>query len=235
MPMRPLPFALLPLILFAVCARADAAVAHVAGTPAAIETRAATAQEIKSFDDYYRALHPEAADAQPVFEIRRAPRVRAWTIAAHIDAAPQRSSAALCRMRRDSYDYSTAAAKAQRWSARSPEQQFVWLSAGASAACTPPTQPVELTQPLPEADIVSLLRQHPALMQRARLLLAGNTQCAGQRALPFHPIALGPGAPASGAGMYSLTFQSDRDSTVEVTVRKSGAELTAWAVGCRVH
>ncbi|WP_295999878.1 hypothetical protein [Rugamonas sp.] len=229
--MRP---ALLPLLL------AVAAGAAAPAPEAATETRAATAQEIASFDAYRRALPADPADAAdadhaaPRFDIQRQHRARAWTIAAYVDAAPLRSSPALCRMRRRAYDYSAAAPKDQRWSARLPEQQLVWLANG--AACAAPTQPVELTRPLPDAAIVGLLRQHPALMQRARLLLAGNSACIGLRSLPFHPIALGPAAPAPGAvAMYSLTFQSDRDSTAQVTVRNSGAELSAWGVSCRAH
>jgi hypothetical protein len=217
----------LPLLLLAVSVHAGAA------TPA-VETRAATAQEMQSFDAYYHALHPDAAPVQPVFDIVRQPRGRGWSVAAHIDAAPLRAAPALCRINRGRYDYQAGAPKRQRWSARSPGQQFVWLAHG--AACTAaPAQAVELTQPLPDADIVSLLQQHPALMQRARLLLAGNTQCATLRSLPFHPIALGLSTPAAGAAMYSITFESDRASTAQVTVRKSGAEFSAWNVSCPAH
>lgn len=195
----------------------------------AAETRSATTQEAQSFDAYYRALHPDAAPAQPLFDIARQPRGR-WRVAAHTDAAPQRSSPALCRMTRSRYDYRAEAPKGQRWSARTPDQQFVWLSRGAACSAAP-AQAVELAQPLADADIASLLQLHPALMQRARLLLAGNTQCAALRSLPFHPIALGAAAP----GMYTITFESDRASTAQVTVRKSGAQFDAWNVGCPAH
>ena len=224
--MRP---ALLPLLL-AACAHAGA-----------IETRAASTQEAQSFDAYYRMQHPDAAPVQPVFDIVRQPRGR-WSVAAHIDASPLmppltvplRSSPPLCRMNRSRYDYRADAPphrkEPQRWSARTPDQQFVWLSRGAACSAAP-AQAIELTQALPDADIVSLLQQHPALMQRARLLLAGNTQCATLRSLPFHPVALGAAAP----NMYTITFESDRASTAQVTVRKSGAEFSAWNVSCPAH
>src|SRR5471032_2682962 len=154
----------------------------------AIETRAATSQERLSLAAYQRAPHPDAAPEQPVlavFDIARQPRGRGWRVAAHVDAAPTRSSPALCRMIRSRYDYRADAPKDQRWSARTPDQQFVWLSRGAACdAASAPTPAIELNQPLPDADIVSLLQLHAALMQRARLLLAGNTQCARSRSAP---------------------------------------------------
>lgn len=231
--MRP---ALLPLLL-AVSVHASA-----------IETRAASPQEAQSFDAYYRTQYPDAAPVQPAFDIERQPHGRGWSVAAHIDAAPLRSSPALCRMNRSRYDYQADALTqhqqhqqrqqrqnaAQRWSARGPDQQFVWLAR--DGACgSAPLPLIELTQPLADADIVSLLQLHPALMQRARLLLAGNTQCATLRSLPFHPIALGAAPPAAGAGMFSITFESDRASSAQVTVRKSGAEFSAWNVSCPAH
>src|SRR5471032_773813 len=217
---------LLSIFAVVVCAHAGA-----------IETRAATSQERLSLAAYQRAPHPDAAPEQPVlavFDIARQPRGRGWRVAAHVDAAPLRSSPALCRMSRSRYDYRADAPKNRRWSARTPDQQFVWLSRdGACAAAPLPL--IELTQPLADADIVSLLRLHPALLQRARLLLAGNTQCATLRSLPFHPIALGMAPAAAGAGMLSITYESDRASTAQVTVRKSGAEFSAWNVGCPAH
>jgi len=217
---------LLSIFAVVVCAHAGA-----------IETRAATSQERLSLAAYQRALHPDAAPEQPVlavFDIARQPRGRGWRVAAHVDAAPTRSSPALCRMIRSRYDYRADAPKDQRWSARTPDQQFVWLSRGAACdAASAPTPAIELTQPLPDADIVSLLQLHAALMQRARLLLAGNTQCATSRSLPFHPIALGT-APAE-PGLLSITYESDRASTALVTVRKSGAEFSAWNVSCPTH
>jgi len=215
---------LLSIFAVVVCAHAGA-----------IETRAATSQERLSLAAYQRALHPDAAPEQPVlavFDIARQPRGRGWRVAAHVDAAPTRSSPALCRMIRSRYDYRADAPKDQRWSARTPDQQFVWLSRGAACdAASAPTPAIELNQPLPDADIVSLLQLHAALMQRARLLLAGNTQCATLRSLPFHPIALGTATP----GLLSITYESDRASTALVTVRKSGAEFSAWNVSCPTH
>src|SRR5476649_661205 len=190
---------LLSIFAVVVCAHAGA-----------IETRAATSQERLSLAAYQRALHPDAAPEQPVlavFDIARQPRGRGWRVAAHVDAAPTRSSPALCRMIRSRYDYRADAPKDQRWSARTPDQQFVWLSRG--AACDAASAPTP----------------------RARLLLAGNTQCATSRSLPFHPIALGTATP----GLLSITYESDRASTALVTVRKSGAEFSAWNVSCPTH
>jgi len=108
----------------------------------------------------------------------------------------------------------------------------VWL-AQPKTICTAAPHTVVMDQALPPEDVVALLRQHPELLSRARLLFAGNSQCIRQRALPFTLRALEPAAPAAGAPvMFSLVFESDRDTTARVAVRKHRGEFAAWNVSC---
>jgi two-component system osmolarity sensor histidine kinase EnvZ len=87
---------------------------------------------------------------------------------------------------------------------------------------------------VPPADVEALLRQHRDLLLRARLLFAGNSECARQRALTFRLSAIEPAAPANGAPvMFGLVFESDRDTIARVAVRKSRGEYAAWNVSCR--
>jgi hypothetical protein len=86
---------------------------------------------------------------------------------------------------------------------------------------------------VPENDVVALLRQHRELLGRARLLFAGNSQCAPQRALTYRLAAIEPAPPANGAPvMLGMVFESDRQTVARVAVRKSRGEYAAWNVSC---
>jgi hypothetical protein len=102
----------------------------------------------------------------------------------------------------------------------------VWLDRSSDCGVSP--QRVLLAQPMADRDIVTVLEGQGAVLQGARLLFAGNTQCAPVRALPFRLAELG----AQNDGMLLLTYRSDRGPQAQVTVRKRGRELTAWNVKC---
>ena len=111
----------------------------------------------------------------------------------------------------------------------------IWLDNG-PVPCSAPTQSVRLAQTMPAPDIISLLQQQAALLQGARLLLAGNTSCARSRSYKFTLTAMQPAPAERGAqAMYQLTFESDRDTTARVTVRKNRGEFTAWNVDCALQ
>jgi len=202
----------------------------LAGTPKAAQTRAVTPQESAAFDQFYQASHAAAGAAPAVFFVTRAHGRRRWDISASVDAAPQRSSATLCRMVRYHYTYDGQAARDQRWRAAPEPEQFAWSSA---AVCSVPAQPVLLMQPVADAELTALLQQQTTLLARARLLLAGNTDCAWQRSFAFTLAAVdtAPAVPGK-ISMRGLRFHSDRDSSATVWVRKSGADLTAWSATC---
>jgi hypothetical protein len=140
----------------------------------------------------------------------------------------------LCRQIRTSYIYDAKAARDQRWAptAAAPEW-YVWL-ATPKVICSATQRSVRMDPTVPPDDVSALLRQQDALLQRARLLFAGNSQCARQRALNFRLSAIEPAPPANGApAMVGMVFDSDRDTTVRVAVRKSRGEYAAWNVSCR--
>ncbi|MNL75591.1 hypothetical protein D3C87_2014210 [compost metagenome] len=58
--------------------------------------------------------------------------------------------------------------------------------------------------------------------------MAGNTRCAPTRSRAFQLRSLG----RKPDGMFLLGYESDIGSRVEITVRQSRAELTAWNVNC---
>lgn len=134
---------------------------------------------------------------------------------------------------RTSYIYDAKAPKRQRWtpSAAAPEW-YVWL-ATPKVICTAAQYTVKMDPAVSNADATALLRQHRELLQRARLLFAGNSSCARQRALTFRLSAIEPAPPANGAPtMVGMVFDSDRDTHVRVAVRKHRGEYAAWNVSC---
>jgi hypothetical protein len=211
-----------------------------AGAAPRIEQRQPTAEERDSFEVYFREkIAAEAGGARPVpplfapaFDIERQ-RGKPWQVIASVDSAPRHSAVDLCRQIRSNFIYDASKPKGQRWteSARPPEW-YVWLAKPATA-CTTAQYTVLMDKTLPPADVVALLRQHRELLLRARLLFAGNSQCARQRALTFRLTALEPAAPTPGAPvMFGLVFSSDRDTVARVAVRKSRGEYAAWNVSC---
>ena len=205
-----------------------------------IEQRAASEQERSSFDEYFhQKMLAEAKGAPlvmplfaPAFDIQRQ-RGKPWQVIARVDSAPRHSAVDLCRQIRSSFIYDAKAPSDARWTeAAQPPQWLVWL-ATPKTICTAAPRTVLMDQTLPPDDVVALLRQQAELLSRARLLFAGNSRCIRQRALPFTLQAVEPAPPANGAPvMFSLVFQSDRDTVARVAVRKHRGEYAAWNVSC---
>jgi hypothetical protein len=198
----------------------------------AAQTRAATGLEKAEFAQFYRDTHAGVGAAAPAFSVTRAVGARDWRVSATLDGAAVAGAAPLCRMTRSRYQYDPAAPKERRWSAAAPDQ-FVWLGSG--AACVLPSWPVRLEQPLTDAGLLPLLKQQATLLGRARLLMAGNSDCALERSSPFALMAIAaPPAAAGKAPMRGLRFESDRGSVAQVWVRVGArnTDLTAWNVSC---
>lgn len=198
-----------------VCALAMAGAAMAAEQ----ETRAPNEGELQSFAAYH--LAPAGSVARPAFELRRGGPVQGWTVEAWTEDKPQRAAWSLCLAQRHGHAYDGKA-----WRATGATRRYVWLDRASDCGVSP--QRVLLTHAMAERDIVTLLEGQAAVLQGARLLFAGNTQCAPVRALPFQLAGLGVGKD----GMVLLTYLSERGSEARVTVRKRGRELTAWNVGC---
>ncbi|WP_373987976.1 hypothetical protein [Duganella sp. BuS-21] len=215
------------------------AAAPKASAPAAsaVQTREPTDEERSSFDDYYREQVPVRVSGgpslfAPMFDISRR-RGQAWQVIARVDSSPRHHSPELCRQVRTSYIYDAKAPQGQRWvpSAAAPEW-YVWL-ATPKVICTAAQYTVRMDPAVSNEDATALLRQHRELLLRARLLFAGHSGCARQRALTFRLNAIEPAAPANGAAaMVGMVFESDRETHVRVAVRKHRGEYAAWNVSC---
>jgi len=205
--------------------------------PQAPQSRAPSAEERRSFEEYYRLQVPPRVSGgaslfAPMFDIQRH-RGEPWRVIARVDSSPRRHTPDLCRQIRTSYLYDAKAPADARWqpSAAAPEW-YVWL-ATPKVACTAARYTTRMDPAVPPDDVKALLWQHRELLARARLLFAGNSSCARQRALTFRLAAIEPAPPANGAPvMIGMVFESDRETRVRVAVRKSRGEYAAWNVNC---
>jgi hypothetical protein len=190
-----------------------------AATAAGQETRAPNEGELQSFAAYYQA--PPGSVARPAFELRRGGTVQGWSIEAWTEDKPQRAAWSLCLAQRRGHAYDGKA-----WRATGATRRYAWLDR--SSDCGVSTQRVLLSHAMADRDIVTVLEGQAAVLQGARLLFAGNTQCAPIRALPFKLVGLD----LDKDSMLLLTYLSERGAEARVTVRKRGRELTAWNVKC---
>ena len=213
-----------PLALLAL---ACAAPSHAIDAPA---TRPVTAAEIASFASARAVLAGDAYPGAPAFAAERAPGARAWTVSATLDGAPARGAGQLCHLRRMRFVEQPGASAAQRWR---PDaiSQYAWV--GGAGSCVVPARPVALLQALPDTDVLAAFAQLTPLLQRARLLMAGNSSCAHLRSVPFRLAGMGVSAPPQGAEtMLVLQLESDRNSDAQVWVRRRALELESWHVAC---
>jgi hypothetical protein len=186
------------------------------------ETRPASEAEIKSFEVWYSQRYDGPA-RKAGLEVQRADGTRDWTVTAWSERLPQRAAWRLCHAQRDGYAYD---GKMQRWSESGERRNYVWLDRSSDCGVSP--QRVHLKHVLGDRDIVTVLEQQGELLQSARLLFAGNTQCAPQRAHKFELTAID----VMPDQYYQLSYVSDRGGSAVVTVRKRARELTAWSARC---
>lgn len=214
-PLRPL--ALLALLACGLSASAAERVAP--------QVRAATVEERQSFAQF-SAGRPAAV--RTLFDVTRDASGRGWTVSATTEAPPHRGQGALCRTHRTSFVLQ-GAGKQAKWK-ESGQLYYAWLDRG---ACRPVAEPVRLLQRVPDAELEGVLLYQKPLLARARLLMAGNTECAPLRALNFSLAAVDVGASRPQAQeQYALVFRSDRNSYARVWLRRSGQQYDAWTVTC---
>ncbi len=198
---------------------AIAAQAPANAAAAGADTRAPTLAEQRSFEQFMQRSAP--GTPVPPLRLERSRDGKKWIASATTDAPPVRLVLPLCRVTRSRYTQQAD----DSW--RADSSQHVWIHHTTSCGTAPATM-VELRAPLAEIDMLRLIQAQGELLQRARLLMAGNTICAPTRSRSFQLRALG----RSADGMFVLGYESDIGSKVDITVRPSRAELTAWNVNC---
>ena len=217
-----------PLHFVALLVLSTCCLSAIAADRTAPQTRTPTTEERQSFEAFYAGAHPGEKPARTLFEVQREAGSRSWTVSAAAEAAPHRGQGALCRTHRTRYVLSGAGRQAT-WNEAGVEY-YAWLDRG---ACRPVAEPVRLLQRVPDAELEGVLLYQKPLLARARLLMAGNTECAPLRALNFTLAGVDVGASRPKAEeQYALVFRSDRNSYARIWLRKSGKQYDAWTVTC---
>lgn len=198
---------------------------------AAPDTRPASMAEQRSFEQFQRQYDPAPGASKARLMAERPPGKGPWQLSATMETPPRLAMPGVCQLERSVFRHVPRAPDGQPWRTDGMALPYVWLAVG--GPCVAPARPVRLLQALPPEVVLQLLKENAALLNRARLLFAGNTQCARLRALPFALDALGRGARANGAPtVYTLLFRGERGDLAQVDARYSRAELTAWNVSC---
>lgn len=193
-----------------------------------LQTRAPSEAEVKAFHAYYQARFPDNHSAQPAFAVTRGHSAVPWEVSATVNLDPQRGLKQLCRMQRIEFQYAIAD---KQWTVSDKVHQLVWLER--ASGCTIPPKPVQLLQRMPDSELVSVLAQQARLLEKARLLLAGNSACARHRSLPFELHAVDVSATGSSSEeMLALTYRSGPMAKATVWARRSGADYDAWNADC---
>lgn len=186
------------------------------------QTRQPTAQEQASFQAWHQH-QPNAGAVAPVVQVTRDSDTHPWRLQARQDGPPRRALRTLCRMERRLYTFDS------QWQAGAA-QQFAWH---APTGCSAIANPIALGQRMPDTDILALIEHQGALLARARLLFAGNTACAPQRAHNYRLTGIDVSIFIHGSEeMATLTYQSDRGPSARVWARRTGLAYDPWNVSC---
>ena len=200
----------------------------VCGLAAAADGVVGDAQQRASLLAFYAQQYPGEPAVRTVFESVPVVGGGGREVGGRVETAPYRGHGALCRAQRTKFVLHGEGMQA-RWQEAGMEY-YAWLDRG---TCRPVAAPVRMLQRVPDTELEGVLLYQKSLLERARLLMAGNTACAPLRALAFSLAAVDVGAAAPRAEeRYALVFKSDRDSYARVWLRKSGAQYEAWNVTC---
>lgn len=216
----------MPAIFIRLCLiTALAAAPALAATIVPQQTRPATEAEAGAFRAWHAGAYPKAGALPAQLDVRRFNDKDDWSVmGASVDAPARRGQRALCIVERTPFVY------AKGWKQEGITRQLAWLE---TKGCSGKSGAIDVLKRLPESDIVELLERQGSLLSSARLLFAGNTQCARQRANKFTLKAIDLGAAVEGTEeMAGLRYQDDRGGSATVWVRRSGLDYTAWNVSC---
>lgn len=203
-------------------------VAAACASASAADAVAVDAAQRASLLAFYAQQYPGEAAVRTVFESVPVVGGRGREVVGSVEAPPYRGHGALCRTQRTKFVLQ-GDGKQARWQEAGMEY-FAWLDRG---TCRPVAEPVRMLQRIPDTELEGVLLYQKSLLERARLLMAGNTACAPLRARTFSLAAVDVGAAAPRAEeRYALVFKSDRDSYARIWLRKSGAQYDAWNVTC---
>jgi len=194
----------------------------------AIETRPVSPEEIQSFDHFYVKRHPQSIGTGINFLVTRDSPKKKWDIKARVLLKPEHGYKNLCKQDIGNYLYDPR----QGW--REDDEHAVshkvWLDTG--TACMP-VRYVELDTPLPDVDVIDLLKRGDGVLKQASILLRGNSDCS--------LVYLG-GLKLEGIGtasfhheeMFEFRYLGEQNIPVTLSVRRLGTDITTWDMHCPI-
>jgi len=193
-----------------------------------IGSRPATQQEADSFNRFYIQHHPENAGMAINFLITRFSAKKPWDIKARVIIGPAHGYKNLCKQTIENFEFDTA--HGWREEGAHPASHTVWLDQGKDCRIAPT---IELDTPLPDVEVIDMLRHGDAVLKQSYILLRGNTNCSlvYLQGLKF----VGVGTAAVGhEEMYSFRYLGEQQIPVSLSVRRLGNEYTTWDMHCPI-
>ena len=193
-----------------------------------IESRSATQQEADSFNRFYIQHHPDNAGMSINFFITRTVPKKAWDIKASVTIGPAHGYKNLCKQTIENFVFEPT--HGWREDGAGHASHMVWLDQGKACQVAPS---IELDTPLPDVDLIDLLRNGDAVLKQAYHLLRGNTNCS----LIYLPTLKLAGIGTAAVGheeMYSLRYIGEQRIPITLSVRRLGNEYTTWDMHCPI-
>lgn len=194
-----------------------------------LESRIATPEEIKSFNNFYQKLNSSRKPLTPIFSATRTGKDKKWIVAASVFEVSGRGYKHLCHGKEDNFVYTGPAAKGIEWKEGYQRVQYVWIDRGAD--CRQPTQRIELSSSLPDVDVLEVLENTNLVLKRYAAFIRGFS-CRRMSAGSLRLVSIGTGSDNNGEVMYKLGYRNDGDDTGELLVRKVGKDFTPWDFRC---
>ncbi|HEX7640934.1 MAG TPA: hypothetical protein VF472_01870 [Burkholderiaceae bacterium] len=193
-----------------------------------IESRSATQQEADSFNRFYIQHHPESAGMNINFLVTRATPKKPWEIRASVMVGPAHGYKNLCKQTNENFEFD--AAHGWHEDGAQPVKHTVWLDQGKDCRAA---AGVELDTPLPDVEVIDMLRHGDAILKQSYILLRGNTNCSLVYLQGLKFVGIGTAA-VGHEEMYSFRYVGEQRIPVALSVRKLGNEYTTWDMHCPI-
>ncbi|HEY8022990.1 MAG TPA: hypothetical protein VIF60_00380 [Burkholderiaceae bacterium] len=192
------------------------------------ETRPVSKEEIQSFDSFYAKRHPEQIGTGVNFLVTRDSPKKKWDIKARVLLKPEHGYKNLCKQDINNYFYD--ARSGWREDGEHAFNHKVWLDAGSTCQLA---RYVELETPLPDVDVIELLKRGDGVLKQASILLRGNSDCSLIYLAGLKLDGIGT-ASFHHEEMLEFRYIGQQDIPVTLSVRRLGTDFTTWDMHCPI-
>ncbi len=192
-----------------------------------IESRSATKQEADSFNRFYMKNHPANAGLGVNFLITRIAPKKTWDIKARVLNDPAHGYKNLCKQDIDNFELD---GKGWHEDGARSTTRMVWLDQGNACKVV---QYAELETPLPDVEVIDMLRHADAVLKQSSILLRGNTNCSLIYLQGLKLVGIGT-ATVGHEEMFSFRYRGEQNIPVALSVRRLGADYTTWDMHCPI-